>query len=48
MENELEWYKAKSDDKHNTRQDENETKRTEVEVLQLYDNNPHNDKIRQV
>ena len=47
-ERELGWFTAKSDARYKTAQAENDTKRTEVEVLQLYDNNPYNDKIKQV
>lgn len=47
-ERELGWFTAKSDARYKTAQAENNTKRTEVEVLQLYDNNPYNDKIKQV
>ena len=40
------WYKAQSDNKYKTRQMDIEEKRTEVEIMQLRDGNPYNDKIK--
>lgn len=47
-EKELGWYVAKDKSKNDAIKSENDTKRTEIEVLQLYDNNPYNDKVKQV
>ena len=42
------WFKAKTDDRYKERQMDVEEKRTEVELLQLRDGNPYNDKIREI
>lgn len=44
--NELDWFKAKSDKEFKEKSVENDSKRTEVEVLQMYDDNPYNNKIK--
>lgn len=44
--NELDWFKAKSDKDFKEKSVENDSKRTEVEVLQMYDDNPYNNKIK--
>lgn len=44
--NELDWFKAKSDKAFKEKSVENDSKRTEVEVLQMYDDNPYNNKIK--
>ena len=41
-------YKAKTDRTFKENQAENDTKRTEIELMQLYDGNPYNDKIKNV
>ena len=41
-------YKAKTDRTFKESQAENDTKRTEIEYMQLYDNNPYNDEIRNI
>ena len=41
-------FKAKTDRTFKENQAENDTKRTEIELLQLSDGNPYNDKIRNV
>ena len=49
MENdkELGWYNAKKYKKRfNERKIENDNKRIEAEILELYDSNPHNDEIK--
>ena len=42
------WFKVKSDDKHKDRQMDVEEKRTEIEIRQLRDGNPYNDKIKNI
>lgn len=42
------WLKAKTDEKYKTRQMDIEEKRTEVEIRQLRDGNPYNDKIKDI
>ena len=39
-------YKAKTDRNFKETQAENDTKRTEIELMQLYDNNPYNDEVK--
>ena len=48
MENdkELGWFKAKNTKEFNDRKIENDNKRIEAEVLELYDSNPRNDEIK--
>ena len=41
-------YKAKTERTFKENQAENDTKRTEIELMQLYDNNPYNDKVRNI
>ena len=41
-------YKAKTDRNFKETQAENDTKRTEIELMQLYDNNPYNDEVKNV
>ena len=48
MSNELEWYKAQTDRQYKNTSAQNDTKRTEIELRQLYDGNPYNDKVIQV
>lgn len=48
MSNELEWYKAQTDRQYKNTTAENDSKRTEIEVRQLYDGNPYNDKIKDI
>ena len=40
------WLKANSDKTYKERQMDIEEKRTEVEIMQLRDGNPYNDKIK--
>lgn len=47
-ENEVEMYKARTDRSFKENQAENDTKRTQIELMQLYDGNPYNDKVRDV
>lgn len=44
----LEWFKAKTERDYREATAEEQKKRTEVELAQLYDGNPYNDKIRQI
>ena len=41
-------YKAKTDRTYKENQAENDTKRTEIELMQLYDGNPYNDQVRNI
>ena len=41
-------YKAKTERTFKENQAENDTKRTEIELMQLYDNNPYNDKVKNI
>lgn len=41
-------YKAKTDRNFKETQAENDTKRTEIELMQLYDDNPYNDEVKNV
>ena len=43
---ELEWYKAKSAKEFNDQKLDNDKKRIEAEILQLYDANPYNNEIK--
>lgn len=45
---EVDNFKAKTDRAFKENQAENDTKRTEIEFMQLYDGNPYNDKVRQL
>ena len=42
----LEWYKADTDRTYKQATAEEQKRRTQVEISQLYDNNPYNDKVR--
>ena len=44
----LEWFKAKTERDYREATAEEQKRRTEVELAQLYDGNPYNDKIRQM
>jgi hypothetical protein len=46
FEKELGWYKAKSDDSYKQSNLELQKKRVELEAIQLIDNNPYNDEIK--
>lgn len=48
MEDKVEWYKAQTDRRYKEQMAEEAKKRTEVELAQLTDGNPYNDKVRQV
>ena len=44
----LEWYKAKTERDYREATAEEQKKRTEIELAQMYDGNPYNDKVRQL
>lgn len=48
LEYKVNWLKAQTDQSYKTRQLDIEEKRTEVELYQLRDGNPYNDKIKQL
>lgn len=48
LEYKVNWLKAQSDSTYKDRQMDIEEKRTEIELVQLHDGNPYNDKIRQI
>ena len=48
MKYEVEWYKAKTDRQYKEATAEEQKRRTEVELQQMYDGNPYNDKIRNI
>ena len=45
-ENQIAWFKARIDKTFKEGQIENDSKRVEIELQQLYDGNPYNDKVR--
>lgn len=47
MKYQLEWYKANTDRDYKEAISEEQKRRTQVEIQQMYDGNPYNDKIRQ-
>ena len=46
MQYQLDDYKNKTDRTFKETQAENDTKRTQIELMQLYDNNPYNDEVK--
>ena len=48
LEYKVNWFKAQSDSTYKDRQMDIEEKRTDIELYQLHDGNPYNDKIRQL
>lgn len=48
MKYQIEWYKANTDRTYKEAETEEQKRRTQVEIMQLSDGNPYNDKIRQV
>lgn len=46
LQNEVDMFKAKTDRTYKESQAENDSKRTEIEMMQLYDGNPYNDEIK--
>ena len=43
---EINWYKAKADRKYKEGTIENDSKRVEVEIAQMYDGNPNNNEVK--
>ena len=48
MENKVDWFKAQTERDYREATAEQDKIRTEIERMQLYDNNPYNDKVRQI
>lgn len=48
LEYKVDWYNAQTDRTYKNKMAEEQAKRTEVEILQLSDGNPYNDKLRQI
>lgn len=48
LDNDIKMFEAKTDRDYKENKAENDSKRTQIELLQLYDGNPYNDKIRQL
>ena len=48
MKYQLEWYKAHTDRDYKEATAEEQKRRTDVEISQMYDGNPYNDKVRQI
>ena len=48
MEDKVEWYKAQTDRKYKEEMAAEAKRRTELEIQQLNDRNPYNNKIRQI
>lgn len=48
LQNDIDWFKARTERDFKEASIEVERKRTEVEVMQVYDNNPFNNKIKNV
>lgn len=48
MKYQIEWYKAQTDRNYKEATAEEQKRRTQVEIMQQYDNNPYNDKIRDI
>ena len=48
MKYQLEWYKANTDREYKEATTEEQKRRTQVEIAQMYDGNPYNDKLKQV
>ena len=48
LQNEVDMFKAKTDRTFKEAQAENDTKRTQIELMQLYDGNPYNDEVKNV
>lgn len=42
----IRWYQVETDRDFKTKQSENDSKKTEIELAQMYDGNPYNDTVR--
>ena len=48
MKYQIEWYKAQTDRTYKQATTEEQKRRTEIELAQMYDGNPFNDKVKQL
>ena len=48
LQNEVDMFKAKTERTYRESLAENDTKRTEIEYMQLYDGNPYNDQVKNI
>lgn len=48
MKYQIEWYKANTDREYKEATAEEQKRRTDIELQQIYDGNPYNDKVRQI
>ena len=48
MKYQIEWYKANTDREYKEATAEEQRRRTDAEIQQMYDGNPFNDKVRQI
>lgn len=48
MKYQIEWYKANTDREYKEATAEEQKRRTDAEIQQMYDGNPFNDKVRQI
>ena len=48
LQNEVDMFKAKTERTYRESLAENDTKRTEIEYMQLYDGNPYNDEVKNI
>lgn len=48
MKYQIEWYKANTDREYKEAAAEEQKRRTDIELQQIYDGNPYNDKVRQI
>lgn len=42
------WYQARTDREYKQKLQEEQAKRTQIEIAQLHDGNPYNDKLVQI
>jgi len=45
MENEVNWFKARTERTYREAVAEQDARRTDIEYMQLYDGNPYNDRV---
>lgn len=48
LQNEVDMFNAKTERSFKENKAENDTKRTEIELMQLYDGNPYNDRVKDI
>lgn len=46
IDSEIRWYIARTDRDFKTTQAENDAKKVQIELAQMYDGNPYNDQVR--